>query len=126
MPAARFAMPTTMITVVPSTTTTTTAITENSGESATPEPVAGPALDLARGETLYANKACSECHGAAGEGVEGKGPAVAGLSLSEEDFTDLMRTGGEIGPTHLYGPSAISPSGMTVLHAWLQSLAPAE
>ncbi|HXF62274.1 MAG TPA: c-type cytochrome [Caldilineaceae bacterium] len=121
MPAARFAMPTTMITVAPR-----VAVTATAEATATSEPQAGPTVDLARGERLYNDRGCAECHGPAGEGVEGKGAAIAGTALSEDEFTDLMRTGGGIGPDHLYGPSAISPSGMTALHAWLQSLPPAE
>jgi mono/diheme cytochrome c family protein len=118
MPAARFAMPTTMITVAPSQTVTATVA------AVTPAPVAP---DLARGEGLYASKGCAECHGAQGEGVAGKGSVVAGTPLDYQAFEDLMRTGasGELGPDHLYGPSAISPSGMAALHAWLQSLPPA-
>src|SRR5690606_8344733 len=96
MPAARFAMPTTMITVAPS-----TAVTETAEATATPEPQAGPTVDLARGERLYNDRGCAECHGPAGEGVEGQGAAIAGTPLSEDEFTDLLRTGGGIGPDHL-------------------------
>jgi mono/diheme cytochrome c family protein len=118
MPAARFAMPTTMITVAPGATLTATVA------AATPAPAETP--DLARGERLYASKGCAECHGDKGEGVAGKGSAVAGTPLDAQTFDDLMRTGGDgkLGPDHLYGPSAISPSGMAALHAWLQSLPP--
>jgi mono/diheme cytochrome c family protein len=133
--SARFAMPTTMITVAPSDGVTvsenltgTESLTDTQGVEAdgTPEPPSTPAADLARGETLYASKGCGDCHGPAGEGVEGQGQAIAGTTLTEDEFTDLMRTGGGIGPEHLFGPSSISPSGLAALHAWLQSLAPAE
>jgi mono/diheme cytochrome c family protein len=128
--SARFAMPTTMITLTPSDGITTTETMTESEEAAaeatdTPEP-ATPAGDLARGENLYATKGCGECHGPAGEGVEGAGAAVAGTSLTFDEFEDLLRTGGGIGPDHLFGTSSISPSGLAALHAWLQSLAPAE
>lgn len=117
MPAAQFAMPTSQISAAAGTTVTTTE------EVATPEPADEATEDLARGERVYTNRGCAECHGAEGEGVADKGAAVAGTALSEEEFTDLMRTGGDIGPDHLYGPNAISPSGMTAMYAWLKSLA---
>lgn len=154
MPAAQFAQPTTMITVAPSDTVTETgateagtpeaaaasgvAITETAATTETDETAsagaatATPAVaggemtaDQKRGKELYTTRKCGECHGANAEGVPDKGSAVAGTPLSLEEFTDLIRTGGEIGPDHLFGPMTISPSGVTVIHAWLQSL-PAE
>ena len=121
MPAARFAMPTSMIDSAKNSTTTVAA-----GEAVTATVAAGtpeaPAVDLTRGQTIYTNRKCAECHGEQGEGVADKGKAVAGTALSLEEFTDVMRTGRDIGPDHIYGPNAISPGGMEALHAWLQSL----
>jgi mono/diheme cytochrome c family protein len=118
MPAARFAQPTMVPTVDRSSSVTETVAVA----TATPEAATGP--DLARGETVYRNRNCAECHGAAAEGVADKGNALAGTTLSEAEFNDIMRTGaqGRLGPSHNYGPSAISPGGMVALHAWLQSL----
>ncbi len=81
------------------------------------------AVDLARGETVYTSKKCADCHGPQGEGVAEKAKALAGTSLSEEAFTDIMRTGdkGKLGNSHLYGPQAISPSGMKALYAYIKS-----
>lgn len=149
MPAAQFAQPTTMITVAPSDAVTETepakvasseaassetasseAVTESvetgSAEAGTPEP-AGAALtaEQARGQELYLTRKCAECHGDNAEGVPDKGSALAGTTLSEQEFTDLLRTGGDVGPDHLFGPMTISPSGVTAIHAWLQAL-PAE
>lgn len=87
----------------------------------TPE---APAADLARGERSYTSKNCGDCHGAKGEGVEGKGQALAGTTLTEEEFTDILRTGGDIGNSHLYGPQSISPSGMEALYAYVKSFQP--
>jgi mono/diheme cytochrome c family protein len=89
---------------------------------ATPTPDAA-AVDLSRGERAYTSRGCADCHGAAGEGVEGQGSALAGTALTEEEFTDLLRTGGEgsLGNDHLYGPQAISPSGMKALYAYVKS-----
>ena len=92
---------------------------EEAAEEATPT----PGVDLSRGERTYTNKECGDCHGVQGEGVEGKGEALAGTTLSEEEFTDILRTGGngELGNEHLYGPQAISPSGMETLYQYVLS-----
>ena len=79
---------------------------------------------ISRGEFAYNGKKCGECHGAQGEGVAAKGKALAGTTLSFQKFEDILRTGGNgsLGNTHLYGLSAISPSGMTNLYAFVTSL----
>jgi mono/diheme cytochrome c family protein len=81
-------------------------------------------VDLARGERIYTSQKCADCHGAQGEGVAGKAKALAGTSLNEEAFIDILRTGGkgELGNDHLYGPQAISPSGVKALYAYIKSL----
>jgi mono/diheme cytochrome c family protein len=117
MPAARFGQPTTQI---------DTESDEGNGEdeaAGTPEPEDD--ADLQRGADLYTRKECGECHGASGEGVPEEGSALAGTELPFDEFEDILRTGanGELGPDHLYGPSAISPGGLEAMHAWLQSLA---
>jgi cytochrome c550 len=100
----------------------TTIIKEVAAEKAeTPE---ASAEDLSRGERSYTSKKCGDCHGAKGEGVDGKGKALAGTSLTEEEFTDLLRTGGGLGNSHLYGTQAISPSGMEALYAFVKSFQP--
>lgn len=79
---------------------------------------------LSRGELVYNNKKCGECHGDQGEGVADKGGALAGTTLDFQKFEDILRTGdnGVLGNDHLYGASAISPSGMTNLYAFVTSL----
>lgn len=79
---------------------------------------------LSRGELVYTNRKCGDCHGAAGEGVADKGGPLAGTQLTQKEFEDILRTGGNgsLGPDHLYGPSAISPSGMGNLYAFIASL----
>lgn len=96
--------------VTASTATTTTA-------SAGTDPAA-----LERGARSYERNGCAECHGAAGEGVAGQAAAIAGTTLSETEFTDVLRTGGGLGNSHIFGPSDISPSGMSALYAYVQSL----
>ncbi len=132
MPSARFAMPTSMIGATGSQTTaveasdgvTETVMTEAEATE-TPQPSAAPEVDLTRGQTIYANRNCAECHGEQGEGVAEKGSALAATGLGADDFSDVMRTGRGIGPDHIYGPSVISPGGMDAMYAWLQSLPPA-
>jgi len=50
----------------------------------------------------------------------------AGTSLTLKEFEDILRTGGRgrLGNDHLYGPSAITSSGIEAVYAYLQSLAP--
>ncbi len=111
MPAAQFAQPTTIIKESDEITNTTAA--------ETPEPE-GP--DVTLGERVYTNK-CAECHGAQAEGVADKGEALVEFTMTEDEFTDLLRTGGELGPEHLFGAQAISPDGVAGLYAYVQSLA---
>ncbi|MCX7669373.1 MAG: cytochrome c [Anaerolineae bacterium] len=79
--------------------------------------------DPVAGKTVYDNK-CASCHGAQGEGVEGKGKGVAGWTMSAAEFEDILRTGGKgkLGNDHLYGLNQISPSGMQNLFAYVRSL----
>ncbi|MCS7221899.1 MAG: cytochrome c [Anaerolineae bacterium] len=104
---AKFEQPTTMITVVATTTPT-------------PKPV----VDLERGKQLYESKGCSGCHGVQGEGVPGKAKGLAGTSLTEQEFTDILRTGGsgKLGNEHIFGPQKISPSGVKAIYAYIRSL----
>lgn len=77
--------------------------------------------DLALGERVYGNN-CADCHGAAAEGTPDKGSALAGLSQPYAEFEDLIRTGGDLGPEHLFGTRAVSVNGLEAMHAYLQSL----
>lgn len=122
-PSAVFAMPTTMITPTPA-----EAAPAATAETASTVAATVPTPDLARGQTVYVNRKCGDCHGEQGEGVADKGSAIAGTTLSLQEFTEVLRTGGKgtLGNDHIFGTGAISPGGMTALHAWLQSLPPAE
>ncbi|MBX3012373.1 MAG: hypothetical protein KF832_12740 [Caldilineaceae bacterium] len=96
------------------TLTQTTAVTTASA--------AVPAPDLSRGEAAYTKNKCGDCHGAQGEGVADKASAIAGTALSLQEFDSVLRTGGGLGNTHIFGRSAVSPSGMEALYAYIQSL----
>lgn len=110
MPAANFAQP-------------TTAITPGSGQADSSD---SEAEDLAaRGATIYTNQGCDDCHGPSGEGVADKGSSLADIDIDEGTFENVLRTGasGELGSEHIFGPTAISPSGVSALYAYVQSLA---
>ena len=79
-------------------------------------------VDLARGATIYADR-CASCHGAEGEGTD-RGGSIAGLTLAQNEFATLLRTGnqGALGTEHIFGPAAISPSGLDALYAFVMSL----
>ena len=99
-----------------------TTIIKKETEAATAAPTAD--ADLSRGERVYTSKGCGECHGPQGEGVAGKAEKLAGTQLTETEFADILRTGGQgsLGNAHLYGVQAISPSGMEALYAFIKSL----
>jgi len=85
--------------------------------------VVAVAPDLERGARAYAKNKCADCHGAAGEGVADKGNAIASTTLTLDEFEDVLRTGGDLGNSHIFGTSAVSPSGMAILYQYVQSLA---
>ena len=79
--------------------------------------------DLARGSRSYAKNKCADCHGDKGEVVAGKTTkAIGGTTLAEDQFDQFLRTGGGLGDTHIFGPSAISPGGMQALYEYVKSL----
>jgi len=101
-----------------SVTTTTVSATITASET-----VQTVAPDLARGARAYEKNKCADCHGAQGEGVADKGSAIAGTALTLSEFENTLRTGGGVGNTHIFGPSAVSRSGMAILYQYVQSLA---
>lgn len=110
MPAARFDQP--------------TPVTDLKGASEADrledEEEAAEAPDLATGEFVYGNR-CAECHGEGAAGTD-QASSLVGLTLSEDEFEDLIRTGGELGPDHLFGSTRISPDGLSAVFAYLTSL----
>jgi len=120
MPAARFTSVGQQSVAGQQSVTETTAV---SATVAASETVQTSAPDLARGARTYEKNKCAECHGAAGEGVADKGSAIAGTALTLSEFENTLRTGGGVGNTHIFGPSAVSRSGMAILYQYVQSLA---
>ena len=78
------------------------------------------APDIAAGEFVYGNR-CAECHGEGASGTD-QASSLVGLTLDEDEFEDLIRTGGELGPDHLFGSTKISPDGLSAVYAYLTSL----
>jgi mono/diheme cytochrome c family protein len=122
MPAARFTPVSSQVFTGTVSTSTVETVSESGQPTATAATAAGP--DLSRGATVYENR-CASCHGDQGQGVADKGSDITDFELSLSEFDTLLRTSanGRLGPDHLFGPSAISRSGMEVLHAYVQSLA---
>ncbi len=119
MPPAKFTAVAQQAAAESSVLTQTTVLTQPVAADA-----GADAQKLERGANIFVNRKCAECHGEQAEGVPDKGSALAGTQLTDQEFDNILRTGGngELGPDHLYGPSAISPGGVEALHAWLQSL----
>lgn len=104
-------------------TTSLTQTTQATETTATTDTAASAApADLTRGENAYVKNKCGDCHGANGEGVAGQGNAIAGTTLPLDEFEAVLRTGRGLGNTHIFGRSAVSPSGMEALYAYVQSL----
>lgn len=110
MPAARFDQPTPV-----------TDLEEASeADKQKDEEEAAEAPDIATGAFVYGNR-CAECHGEGAVGTD-QASSLVGLTLSEDDFENLIRTGGELGPDHLFGSTKISPDGLRAVYAYLTSL----
>ncbi|MDE0312161.1 MAG: cytochrome c [Caldilineaceae bacterium] len=110
MPAARFEQPTPVTDLEEASAADKQADEEEAAE----EP------DIAMGEFAYGNR-CAECHGEGAAGTD-QGSSLVGLAMSEVEFEDLIRTGGELGPDHLFGSTKISPDGLRAVYAYLTSL----
>ena len=110
MPAARFDQPTPVTDLEEA----SEADRQEDEEEAAEEP------DIATGEFVYGNR-CIECHGEGAAGTD-EASSLVGLNLSEDEFEDLIRTGGELGPDHLFGSTKISPDGLKAVYAYLTSL----
>lgn len=110
MPAARFDQPTPVTDLEEA----SEADRQEDEEEAAEEP------DIATGEFVYGNR-CVECHGEGAAGTD-EASSLVGLTLSEDEFEDLIRTGGELGPDHLFGSTKISPDGLRAVYAYLTSL----
>jgi mono/diheme cytochrome c family protein len=74
-----------------------------------------------RGRDRYVALECAECHGENGEGVE-DGTSLLDYDKTETEFTDFMRSGGELGADHQYSTDRLSRSGGENLYLYLTTL----
>lgn len=82
---------------------------------------------IARGLSSWERLECASCHGENGEGGSGsigdlEAPSLVGLELSEDEFIDWLRTGGELGSDHLFSTDRLSDSGSRNLYQYVLSL----
>ncbi len=75
------------------------------------------AEDIETGSRVYANR-CAECHGAELEGTDQAG-ALTALDMTQDDFLIFLRTGGDLGNSHQFGPAMASNAGIEDLYAFL-------
>lgn len=82
------------------------------------------AEDIETGSRVYANR-CAECHGAELEGTDQAG-ALTALDMTQNDFLIFLRTGGDLGNSHQFGPAKASNAGIEDLYAFLVTTLGAE
>lgn len=82
------------------------------------------AEDIETGSRVYANR-CAECHGAELEGTDQAG-ALTTLDMTQNDFLIFLRTGGDLGNSHQFGPAKASNAGIEDLYAFLVTTLGAE
>lgn len=70
---------------------------------------------------LIFGNCCTEHRGEAASGTD-QASLPTGPSLNEDDSEELIRTGGELGPDHLFGSTKVSPDGLSAVFAYLTSL----
>ncbi len=87
---------------------------------ATPMPGPFDPQRVAQGQTRYQTLECSLCHGANGRGTD-RGPALVGMSLSEQDFMSILRSGGRLGANHVYSTSRLSDEDGKALYLYILS-----
>jgi mono/diheme cytochrome c family protein len=82
---------------------------------------------IARGLNSWERLECASCHGENGEGGAGsigdtEAPSLIGLELSEDEFIDWLRTGGDLGSDHLFSTDRLSDNGSRNLYQYVLSL----
>jgi mono/diheme cytochrome c family protein len=89
-----------------------------------PTPVAenanADAEAIQRGADRFVSLGCSGCHGANAEGGDAK--ALAGTTMSENDFLSFLRSGGGLGGSHQFASNRISNGGVHNIYLYLVSL----
>jgi hypothetical protein len=89
-----------------------------------PTPGGSPTLDpdkVSLGQGRYVALACDSCHGADGKGTD-KGSSLIGMTMSQDDFITLLRSGGKMGSSHQYSSNRLSEAGGENLYVYVLSL----
>jgi mono/diheme cytochrome c family protein len=73
------------------------------------------------GKGRYEALDCGSCHGGDAKGTD-KGKALVPNKLTEDQFIDFLRTGGNVGNTHLYSTNRLSDAGGKNLYVYILSL----
>jgi mono/diheme cytochrome c family protein len=73
------------------------------------------------GKGRYTALQCGSCHAEDGQGTD-KGPALAGTTLTQDEFINVLRTGGKLGNEHLYSTNRLSDAGGKNLYLYVLSL----
>jgi mono/diheme cytochrome c family protein len=77
---------------------------------------------ISQGQGRYVALKCNDCHGENGQGNGDKGPTLVGLTLSQDDFINFLRSGGKLGAAHQFASNRLSVKGAQNLYLYLQSL----
>ena len=80
-----------------------------------------PEVDLELGQRVYGNL-CAQCHGEDLQGTA-EGQALTSFDMPADEFTVLLRTGGEMGNQHLFSTIKVSETGIEAIFAYLNSIA---
>jgi ubiquinol-cytochrome c reductase cytochrome c subunit len=95
----------------------------HAGEIAQAGPsTAAPSADAAEGKKIYAAMGCYQCHGYAGQGGEGTGPALVSLRLSDEAFVAYVRKPARVMPA--FSPKILPQDSLLRVLAYIRTLDP--
>jgi mono/diheme cytochrome c family protein len=93
---------------------TLTAVSTPSGAALDPQKVEA-------GKGRYTALECGSCHGDDGKGTA-KGSSLIGIKLTEDDFINVLRSGGKMGNDHQYSSNRLSDTGARNLYQYILSL----
>lgn len=120
IPLFQYVSPTPVSTIFAVAATATPA-TESTAEATAAVQSIDPKV-VEAGKGRYVALTCGECHGEVGEGAGDKGPALVPMTMSQDDFITLLRSGGKLGSKHQYATNRLSDRGAQNLYFYLVSL----
>src|SRR6266851_1807965 len=77
------------------------------------------AIEAGKGRYVFLQ--CGSCHGDDAKGTD-KGPALVGTKLTQDEFVNILRTGGKLGNAHLFSTNRLSDAGGKNLYVYILSL----